>query len=231
MNTYGLTAAETNQSSALFFLPLCGFPRIFRFMVSRNCLKCGADLGAGFGWARMVNCGHCGTAHILRDEVFELAGNAGVLHEASGLLRLGEVLETPEGAFRAVGVVRFSYGRGAWDEFWALDDAGEGAWISVDEGDIVLQRPIMGKGFPASPPAPGLSIRYHNRDWIVTEAETARCIGFRGHLPEVFALDDKFTFVNASSGDGQLLSGEFWPGGSAWFIGNWLDPFTLTVAA
>ena len=26
---------------------------------------------------------------------------------------------------------------------------------------------------------------------------------------------------------GRLLSGEFWPGGCAWFVGDWVDPFDL----
>lgn len=199
-------------------------------MDQRNCLKCGADLGPGFGWARMVNCGHCGTAHILRDAVFALAGSAGVLHDAPGLVRLSQPLLTPRGTFRPLGVVRFSYGRGLWDEFWALDETGTGLWISVDEGDIVLQRPVSGPDLPKAPPEPGAAIACQGQTWTVTEAESARCIGFRGQLPEAFALDAVFAFVNASCGDGRLLSGEFQDGAAAWFVGPWLDPFDIGAA-
>lgn len=196
-------------------------------MERRNCLKCGADMGESFRWARMVNCDHCGTAHILRDAVFALAGSSGVLHEAPGLVHLAQPLVTPMGAFDPKGIVRFSYGRGAWDEFWALDSAGSGAWISVDEGDIVVQRPLSGNDLPRDPPSLGSTVTHDAEDWTITEAETARCIGFRGQLPEVFHLDEVFTFVNASCGDGRLLSGEFHDGTAAWFVGPWLDPFEL----
>lgn len=200
-------------------------------MSSRNCLRCGADLGETFAWSRMVNCSHCGTAHVLRDQAFALAGSAGVFHEAPGLVVLSQPLDTPEGRFRPQGVVRFSYGRGSWDEFWAVDEEGRGAWISVDEGDIALQWPISGRGLPETMPGRKAVIRHDNDDWIITETETARCIGFRGQLPEEFGLDQTFTFVNATTGDGRILSGEFWPGGSAWFCGPWLDPFALKVPA
>lgn len=196
-------------------------------MERRNCLKCGADLGESFRWARMVNCDHCGTAHVLRDAVFTVAGSSGVLHETPGLVHMLQPFVTPKGTFDPVGMVRFSYGRGAWDEFWALDEAGSGAWISVDEGDIVLQRPTSDKDLPHFPPALGSTIGHDSEDWTVTEAETARCIGFRGQLPEAFELDEVFTFVNASCGDGRLLSGEFHAGAATWFIGPWLDSFEL----
>lgn len=196
-------------------------------MKQRNCLKCGADLGESFSWARMINCEHCGTAHILRDAVFTLAGSSGVLHDAPGLVHLGQPLVTPVGSFDPKGLVRFSYGRGAWDEFWALDASGSGAWISVDEGDIVVQRPIGGADLPKAPPPLGSTLAHDQDNWTVTEAETARCIGFRGQLPEDFALDEVFTFVNASCGDGRLLSGEFHDDTAAWFVGPWLDPFDL----
>jgi hypothetical protein len=183
-------------------------------------------MGESFRWARMVNCDHCGTAHILRDAVFALAGSSGVLHEATGLVHLAQPLVTPLGTFDPKGVVRFSYGRGAWDEFWALDAAGSGVWISVDEGDIVLQRPVAGD-LPKDPPSLGSTVAYDAEDWTVTEAETAHCIGFRGHLPEEFHLDEVFSFVNASCGDGRLLSGEFHDGSATWFVGSWLDPFQI----
>lgn len=190
-------------------------------------MKCGADLGEAFGWSRMVNCAHCGTAHILHDKVFALAGSAGVFHEAPSLVTLMRPFDTPFGRFLPVGVVRFSYGRGTWDEFWALDHLGKGAWISIDEGDIALQRPVEGPALPSAPREPSAVIRFEERNWTVIEAETATCIAFRGQFPEVFVLEDSFTFVNASSGDGRILSGEFWSSGSAWFCGPWIDPFDL----
>lgn len=197
--------------------------------MGQNCQKCGADLGPGFDWARMANCAHCGTSHILRDKVFEAAGEAGVLHEGQSLVHLGRALLTAHGSFTPAGVVRFSYGRGTWDEFWCPDTQG-GAWISVDEGDIALQHAVKGAGLPEVPPTLGVRLRALDRVWLVSEAETARCVGFRGQLPEIFALDQSFTFINATGADGRILSGEFGPDGAHWFEGPWLDPFDLRAA-
>lgn len=198
--------------------------------MTRNCQTCGADLGPGFAQARMANCSHCGTSHILRDKVFEAAGQAGVLHEAPGLLRLGQRVQTPHGVFLPQGLVRFSYGRGSWDEFWVTDAEGKGAWLSVDEGDLALQWPVPSTDLPKRPPALGALLP---GNWQVTEAEGAQCLGLAGFLPEVITPGASFLFVNASDGEGNILSGEFSSGvaeGGAWFAGPWIDPFDVRPA-
>ena len=42
-------------------------------------------------------------------------------------------------------------------------------------------------------------------------------------------MGERYSFVNAQSPDGVLLSGELWEGGQAWFVGFWFDPFEIEV--
>ena len=198
-------------------------------MEQRNCPKCGSDVGPQLASTRMVNCPSCGTSLFLKDDRFLLAGAQGVLHEGATLITLGDRVGCLGQTWQVIGQARFSYGRGWWDEFWASNGSGSTAWISVDEGDVVLQWPVAVADQPTSlaPQMLGDVITFQGEAYQITEIETATCEAIRGTLPEVLSVGDAFRFANCTSNDGRLLSGEFWPGGSAWFIGDWIDPFEL----
>jgi len=42
-------------------------------------------------------------------------------------------------------------------------------------------------------------------------------------------VGEKFRFINATSRDGALLSGEFGEGKATWYMGEWVDPFAVKV--
>lgn len=133
--------------------------------------------------------------------------------------------------YTVVGHVRYDYGRGWWDEMWCENQRGQGAWISIDEGDVVLQHPVPDEHYPpmTTAPALGADISLRNTTYRVSERNTATCVAMRGEFPEIIEVGDVHDFVNASGPRGMLASGEFWPGGRAWYEGEWLDPFELDV--
>ncbi len=181
----------------------------------------------------MTNCPACGTSLYLLDDRFELAGDQGVMHDAPMLMTMGHRVTLLGTNWRLIGQARFSYGRGFWDEFWAEGGDGITAWISVDEGEVVVQTELHQGERPklATAPALGDSVPCNGTLYRVTELETATCQAFRGTLPEVMTLGETYCFANCTGEDGSLLSGEFWQGQSAWFHGHWTDAFDITGQA
>ncbi|MGQ0564524.1 MAG: DUF4178 domain-containing protein [Gemmobacter sp.] len=199
-------------------------------MTQHNCPKCGYGLGAELARYRMLNCPSCGTSLFLQDDRLDLAGEQGVMHDSPLLFGLGDEIGIGGQSFRAQGHARYGYGRGTWDEFWVVDGHGGGRWISVDEGDVVVQRPL-GRDAPdlVEPPALGSTFTLRGDTFTVTEFEQATCVALRGNFPERLHAGETYRFINATGRDGTLLSGEFGDGTAWWYRGDWVDPFAVRV--
>lgn len=199
-------------------------------MTQRSCPNCGAALPEIFAHARMVNCDSCGSSVVLDDDVLRKAGEAGEMLDAPELIGLGRAVRLPGGMFTATGHVRYDYGRGHWDEYHGTL-GGDLVWVSVDEGDVVLQRALT------DPPAGGRKLfrlgatfDLNGVSWRGTEVATATARAFRGQLPEPIAIGDSHLYANFGSEGGGLISGEIWDGGEAWYFGHWIDPFDVRAA-
>ena len=198
-------------------------------MSNFSCPNCGTEFAPEFATTRMMNCPSCGTSVFIDGEALRLAGEQGVMHDIPMLFGLGDRVTLEGQAWRPIGHARFSYGRGSWDEFWAIDAKGRGAWVSIDEGEVVVQDLLAEAQFPSddAPPPVGGTVSYAGRSYRVTEVETATCEALRGELPEAMTVGERYDFANCTGPDGELLSGEFWPGGRAWYLGRWVDPFDV----
>jgi hypothetical protein len=201
-------------------------------MDEMHCPKCGAGLGPLLKTLKMVSCDHCGTTSLLVDAQLRVAGQSGVMHDGPSLVTLGQPFRIQRRTYRARGHARFGYGRGEWDEFWCEDDAGGTLWLSIDEGDVVLQEPLSPDRVPSEkgPYYAGMSVYAAEQAFTVTEVEQARCIALRGVFPEALAIGLTYDFANCTSESGRLLSGEGGPDGWTWFIGEWVDPFEVVGA-
>jgi DNA-directed RNA polymerase subunit RPC12/RpoP len=202
-------------------------------MTEYHCPNCGTSFGPQLASTRMMNCESCGTSVFIEDDRLRLAGSQGVMHEGPTLMALHDTVELGWGVVRVLGHARFSYGRGTWDEFWAVGRDGQGVWVSVDEGDVVVQSEVDRASWPSSSPDAqlGAEIRFRGQRYRATEIETAVCEAVRGSLPELIVVGESHRFVNFTGEDGGLLSGEFWSEGEAWFVGAWEDPFDLKARA
>jgi hypothetical protein len=195
-----------------------------------NCPKCGYGLGEDLGRYRMLNCPSCGTSLFLQDDRLTLAGDLGVMHDAPLLFGLGDEVRIGGRSYHVVGHARYSYGRGTWDEFWAPDRGSDGVWISVDEGDVVVQVP-QSRDLPdlTAPPELGSRFSFRHETFMVSEAEEATCVALRGNFPELLRLGERFRFVNATDESGALLSVECGEDSVNWYLGQWVDPFDVKV--
>ncbi len=180
----------------------------------------------------MMSCTSCGTTVLLSDEAVKLAGEQGVMHDGPALFGIGDTIHIGKESVEILGHARYSYGRGYWDEYWGLTARGEPRWVSVDEGDIVLQAPIPPANTPTTDPPyrVGQVLTHSSQRYDITELDQAECMALRGTFDEELHVGETYRFVNAQAPDGGLLSGEFWGTEASWFVGEWVDPFEVRVS-
>lgn len=198
-------------------------------MRSFNCPNCGAELHARLSSAKLIVCDYCDSTTFLEDEAVRLAGKKGVMHERPCLIELGKGYSHRGNEFLTIGKVRFDYGYGWWDEFWAVNDQ-DGMWISVDEGDIAVERPLdVDKSkLPAMGDIRvGKTIELADQTYLVSEIGSATCVGIQGELPEALAPGDRFGYAHLRRGAVDLVTLEFDKEGVQATSGYWLDPFEI----
>lgn len=177
----------------------------------------------------MLTCESCQTTLYLQNERVLNAGSSGEMHDVPLLFGLGDRVRLGKNRLEVLGHARFSYGRGFWDEFWGIDKRGDGLWVSVDEGDVVVQYPVPENAVPdiAKSSSIGREFVYRGKTFRVTERNAATCVAVRGTFDERLLVGETYDFLNLEGPDGMLLSGEFWSDGEGWFVGAWHDPFDV----
>lgn len=196
-----------------------------------QCGNCGAALPRRLKHARLIGCTHCGSTSVLKDEAFELAGNGGVVQDVPSLIQLDREVIAATKALMPVGHAQFSYGRGLWDEYWCLDEYGEGWWLSSDEGDYALERPVPKKNWPRSfRPALGAHCQINGIEYKVTETENATCTAVRGEFPELLHIGETHLYFDLSGRNAEIATYEKWDGGEGWSAGRWIDPWDVSVS-
>jgi hypothetical protein len=199
-------------------------------MKTINCPNCGSGLELELEFVKMTCCPFCATTVFLEGDILREAGTAGEMHEYPLLFGLSDHVQLNGSRIQILGHARFSYGRGVWDEFWGLSTHGQSSWVSLDEGDIVLQSTVPQEKRPhKAMPEIGSEIACYGKIYTVVEVETATCIAVRGSFDEPLFVGDTYTFLNAQDNSNSLLSGEFWKDEQAWFVGQWIDPFDVKV--
>ena len=202
-------------------------------MTRFSCPNCGDDITPAIARARLMTCPSCGSSVLIESEAVTLAGQAGVMAEVPMLFDIGDTVVCGKTAITLHGHARFSYGRGFWEEFWGETPKGESMWVSVDEGDIVVQKPVPARNHPRGRDGfrIGQVLTCQDQRFDVVELDEAECVAIRGSFDEALSVGETYRFVNAQSSGGLLLSGEFWEGGQLWFLGFWFDPFEVKVRA
>ena len=200
-------------------------------MSDLTCPNCGDAVPEQISHVTMLTCPSCGTTLYLDGQRLEAAGRSGEMHDGPKLFDIGDRVRMGQASVEVMGHARYSYGRGWWDEFWGLDEDRRGVWVSVDEGDVVLQYPLKEDAWPLIARSAGVGMAWQHRGetWRVIEADKAECIALRGSFGERLAVGETYRFLNLQSESGALMSGEFWQGGKSWYLGFWYDPFDIAV--
>ena len=193
-----------------------------------NCPNCGAELSVRLRTTKLIACDYCDSNIFLEDDAVRLAGKQGVMADFPSLLKLHQSFAYRGWDFMPVGVARFDYGQGFWDEWWVQGGDGEGRWISVDEGDFALEEPVEIEKTPSAfELVPGKAVTLDGHDLYVTEKGKATCIAVKGELPEALSVGDTYTYFHLSGPGGLLYTLEIDRGRAACHRGRWIDPFGI----
>lgn len=195
-----------------------------------NCSQCGNQLPITFRLTKLVVCDQCQSTLLLHDDAIALYGKSAELAPTPSLIQLQQPIKYLNKEYTPVGHVRFRYPMGFWDEFWLIDNAGEGTWLSVDEGDYAFEKPLDVLPFTVNFKRLRVGSLVQKR-WHVTEKDHAVCVGFKGELPELFTEGDIYEYAHLSSIGSKLLTLEYDEETNEVSAteGQWVDPFEIKV--
>lgn len=192
---------------------------------SLNCPSCGASHSLANPGIVMFLCDYCGTAVYWDQEKIEAAGKQSVVPEGFSRLYRGAVGTIRQKRCVVLGRVRYSFGRGFWDE-WYLERAGNTMiWLTEDNHELCWQSRIEleGGALPFEMYAPGVTIQARDMKFVVREVGNAECIGIEGELPKHVTAGESYPYVDAGSLDGRYVLGiEYDDDKPAVFFGRWL---------
>jgi DNA-directed RNA polymerase subunit RPC12/RpoP len=204
-------------------------------MKTYNCPQCGNELPLQFRHSKLTVCSHCGSTILLEDNAVRFAGHAAALADLPSLLQMHIPFTYHNHTYTPVGLVRYRFQYGTWDEWWVVDNQHKGVWLSVDEGDYAFERPYKWLGnYPDIRDLKlGMELKQSQKIWQITEKELALCIGTRGELPEAILAGDRMGYVHLSAENQSIITLEY-PLKSQdlpiAYSGHWLDPFEIKVA-
>ena len=178
-----------------------------------------------FKWTKLVQCSFCASSIFLNDKEAELIGKASVLSPEPSLIKLHEPIIIDNKKYLPLGKIRYSYGRGFWEEWFLKGESNKEFWLSVDEGDFVLEKRTEISLPFKSPRVVRVGRRYGA--YIATEIGEGKCVGFEGELPFSINIGKTYNYIHLSKGGGNLVTVEFTDGIDKIFQGKWIDPLTI----
>ena len=191
-----------------------------------TCPQCGDSLPLYISYAKLAKCDSCKSTIFIEDDAVRLAGESSVLSDEVSLIRLNTPFKYKNHTFLPVGVVRYSYGRGFWEEWWVNRDDGENFWLSVDEGDMVLEKEIDN--------IYNYSKIQHismgdilDKKYIVTEIGDAKIEGFDGSLPNQMDFGVDYKYIHLSEKNANLITIEILNNRVSTYKGVWIDSFMI----
>ena len=194
---------------------------------SRNCPQCGDALEIYFKYSKLIKCRSCGSSIFLEDETVKRIGESSVLSSEPSLIQLHQLFTYKKKTYLPLGKIRYSYGRGFWEEWFLKDKNNKEYWLSIDEGDFVLQEKMQ----PSLPFKTSHQFKVGNtyNTYLVTEKGQGRCVGFEGELPEEIYFGKVHVYIHLSQGLGNLVTVEFTDTLTETFKGKWIDPLKIEV--
>jgi len=190
-----------------------------------NCPQCGDSLDILFKWTKLVACRSCNSSIFLNDEGAKLIGEASVLSPEPSLIKLHSPIRIDNKEYLPLGKIRYSYGRGFWEEWFLRGEQNREFWLSIDEGDFVLEKKVNMPLPFKSPFIVKAGKRYGG--YIATEIGKGECVGFEGELPFTVNIGEIHHYMHLSKGGGHLVTVEFTDGIDKIFQGEWIDPLNI----
>ncbi|MDJ0668171.1 MAG: DUF4178 domain-containing protein [Desulfobacterales bacterium] len=196
-----------------------------------KCPSCGATHDVLNPGVVTVVCEYCGNAVYWDEDKLRDAGQQSILPEGFTRLFRGATGRLDNRRFAVMGRVRYSFGKGFWDEWFLTFDDGTIGWLTEDNHELALQQRSAIKKPPAfEAMKPGRSFKARGIDFVFQEVGRAECIGVEGDLPIAVKTGETYQFADASSPDGRHTFGiEYDADPPTVFVGRWLTYADLTL--
>lgn len=197
-----------------------------------QCATCGAEQQVVNPAAISVQCPYCDSISMLVDASWQPTGKKSRLSQGFSRLYCGALCTIQGDEYRIVGRVRYSYGNGFWDEWYALDDTGRGTWITEDDHEFSIQRLVSTDKVATSVQslAIGDEVMIESITYRILERGTAVCLGIEGELPKGILPDETYAYADGSSLDGRFALGiEYDDTPPTIFVGEWVEAKTIAV--
>lgn len=190
-----------------------------------ECPQCGYPSPIYFKHTKLIKCASCGSSLFYEDESVRLAGKSSVLSSEPSLLTLRQPFLYKGNSYLPIGMIRYSYGRGTWEEWWIKGNNDKSLWLSIDEGDLVLERKIDTR---MDIDIDSLSIGDTvDGVWTVSEIDEGICEGFEGSLPKAVTVGDTHRYIHLSGSKSMLRTIEIDTSGIEIYEGYWISPFDI----
>jgi len=200
---------------------------IYKETLKHNCPQCGDALARHFKYSKLIKCQSCGSSIFLEDDSVKLIGERSVLSEEPSLIQMHTSFSYGGRDYLPLGKIRYSYGRGFWEEWFIQGEQNQEFWLSIDEGDFVLEeRAIINLPFTTFGQVK-LGKKYNN--YLVTEKGEGVCVGFEGELPKSITIGERHQYIHLSLGYNSLITVEFSNNHIETFKGEWIDPLYIKV--
>lgn len=160
-----------------------------------SCPNCGAPVTFRSAASVMAVCGFCQSTLVRdADSVRDIGRMADVLEDFSPI-QVGTSGTIDGRGFTVVGRLQLRYPAGLWNEWYVLDDHGEGAWLSDGSGQYTFTRAVDRSTLAgaALPRFTGLTAGARlnlgrapdgsTLVFVAGDVRTARCTGGQGELP------------------------------------------------
>ena len=194
-----------------------------------NCPSCAGDVPVATKAARVAACPYCGNTLIVNRIAVELLGKMSLLTQTPSCLAVGWRARCLDREIVALGRIQYRYHSGLWDEWWIrfLDD-GSTAWISQDEGEYMLERPL-GKITPPdwNKVQPGDKFRVGKFRLWIEEKDEATMAGMEGELPIEARPEQPMRYLELTDNRIKLTIEYFADGSFLAFQGRYLKPGAL----
>ncbi len=151
-----------------------------------TCPACGGSLDVATAAARVAACPYCSNVMVVNEAAIRALGKMALLAETPSCLAVGWPARCQGREIQVLGRLQFRYSAGIWDEWWIrFEDDGSYAWISQDEDEYTLEKPLEAKLHVKQLASiqPGDRVKVSGMTLWVTEIDQAKIVGLQGELP------------------------------------------------
>jgi len=196
-----------------------------------NCTQCGTKLNLHFKHSKLIQCPSCRSTLFLEDESIVNFGETSILSQETTLLQLHKEFNYKGWHFRPIGKIRYAYELGFWEEWFVLDKEGQESWISVDEGDFVIEKALelnVKEIIETMSKRVGQTVKIQLQEYLISEKEQGVTQGFEGELARVIKPNTKLDYMHlTATKKNQHITLEKENGNYSAYIGEWIDAYKI----